>query len=76
MSDPDVITEVDVLDELTVWVQCEDCAWPAPVAEMKRHSSGAWLCWGCWSEDQADAEDAYRTARGDYDGAPRFTNIR
>lgn len=70
-GDPVVITEVDVLDELTVWVQCEDCDYSAPVADMHYHSSGAWLCDRCWRRAQADAEDVYRTARGDYDGPPR-----
>jgi transposase len=64
-DDPEVIYEVDVFDEETSRVECGECGLHDYVMDMWRDAQhGDWLCGGCKAAHDADAEDAYRTARG------------
>lgn len=58
------ITELDVMDPLTVWVHCEDCPHTDCADMMVRQQDGAWLCGPCDRQYRADAEDALRAAMG------------
>jgi hypothetical protein len=65
-DDPERITDIDVLDPLTTRVECgAGCGTVDYVAEMRHQKFyGDYVCYSCWANEQADAEDAYRTARG------------
>lgn len=46
------ITDLDLIDpdinDLTIWVVCEDCGDSGPALDMHRDTyTGAWLCWSC-----------------------------
>ena len=69
MTDPDVITELDVLDaekiEFSAYVVCELCLdGPWPAYDMVRDNMGAWLCWTCNRLQRLEFEDQLRTERG------------
>jgi hypothetical protein len=62
------ITELDVLDpeveEMRVWVRCEECDDGGEAVDMVRQHDGAWLCAGCDAGARAEYDDWLRTARG------------
>lgn len=49
-ADPDVITDLDVVDPITVWVDCEQgesgCTGGDSAGEMVR-VTGGWICPSC-----------------------------
>jgi len=50
------------------WVACEEystrCTGPDYAADMVALRDGTWMCPTCYREEQGDAEDQFRTARG------------
>lgn len=62
--DPDVITELDVIDaeraKAMAWVECAECGYGDYAMDMVYQShAGDWLCW----DDHRRMADGYETNR-------------
>jgi hypothetical protein len=56
-DDERFVSELDVLDPVTVWVRCEMCPDAGPAGEMVWQFDGAWLCAACDADHRAAYDD-------------------
>lgn len=59
-ADPDVITELDVVDEYRTFVRCEECDEADVAVAMVRQCDGGWLCTHCDNGFRAEWEEQQR----------------